>query len=237
MSDIKYESELYEPVKKLLTKHGYTVRGEVKNCDIVAKNQNDEMIVVELKKHFNLTVVYQAMDRRSITPNVYVGIPRPKSYRNKNTMLMLRLLRELGIGLITVSDTKARIAEFVVFANSDRKVNKKRREYIDKEYEQRTRDRNTGGVTGKKIITAYKEASILALCHMEAYDTLNTRQLKKLGYMEKVRNALKSNAFGWFEKAGRGLYGMSAKGVDALDDPENKELIEFYRKEVLKCSK
>lgn len=232
------ESDLYEPVKKLLIQNGYEVRGEVKNCDIVAKKpQADEMIVVELKRSFNLKLLYQAMDRRTITNHVYVGIFRPKSYRDKNTLRMLSLLKELGIGLITVSDTKARLTEIVLYPNSQKRVNIKRRQYIEKEYNQRTEDRNSGGINKTKIITAYREASILALCHMEVYDTLNTYYLKKFGYMDKVRNALRSNAFGWFEKAGRGTYGMSAKGVDALDAPENQELIDFYRKEVLKCSK
>ncbi len=232
------ESDLYEPIKKLLVKEGYVVRGEVKDCDMVAKNpQTEEILIVELKKSFNLKLLYQAMDRRSITHQVYVGIFRPKSYRDRNTLRMLSLLKELGIGLITVSQTKAKVTEIVLPADSVKRINKKRRQYIDKEYSQRTEDRNTGGVNKTKIVTAYKEASVLALCHMEAYDTLRTYDLKKLGYMDKVRNALRSNFFGWFEKADRATYGMSAKGVDALDDPENQELIEFYRKEVLKCSK
>lgn len=231
------EADLYEPVKKLLIKQGYEVRGEVKNCDIVAKNvETDEMIVVELKKSFNLKLLYQAMDRRSITNQVYVAIFRPKSYKDKNTMRMLQLLRELGIGLITVSETKSRICEIVVLPDSQKRVNKKRREYIDKEYNQRTEDRNSGGINKTKIVTAYREASVLALCHMEAFDTLKVGDIKRLGYMDKVKNALNSNAFGWFEKAGRGVYGMSVKGVEALDDEEYRELIEFYRKEVLKCS-
>lgn len=232
------EADLYEPIKKLLEKQGYQVRGEVKNCDIVGINpQNNEMVIVELKKSFNLKLLYQAMDRRSITRQVYVGIYRPKSYKNKSVKQMLRLLGEVGIGLITVSDTKLRLAEFVLQPQSKKPVNSKRRQYVEKEYSQRTGDRNAGGVNKRKIVTAYKEASVLALCHMEAYDTLNTYYLKKYGYMDKVRNALKSNYFGWFEKAGRGIYGMSALGVDALDDEEYKDLIEYYRKEVLKCSK
>lgn len=232
------EADLYEPVKMLLEKQGYQVRGEVKNCDIVGKNlETDEMIIVELKKSFNLKLLYQAMDRRTITNQVYVGIFRPKSYRSKSVQQMLRLLREVGIGLITVSDTKLKLAEVVLYPNAKKPVNKKRRQYVDKEYSQRTQDRNSGGINKTKIITAYKEASVLALCHMEAYDTLNTYYLKKYGYADKVRNALKSNCFGWFEKAGRGTYGMSASGVEALDNEEYKELIDYYRKEVLKCSK
>ena len=68
MSKIEKETDMYEPIKKKLEGLGYTVRAEVKDCDIVAV-KDDEMSVVEMKRSFNITVVYQAMNRRSITPN------------------------------------------------------------------------------------------------------------------------------------------------------------------------
>ena len=91
-----------------------------------------------------------------------------------------------------------------------------------------------GGSTGKKLVTAYTEASVLALCHMEVYGKMVVRDIKKFGYPDKMRNALRSNAFGWFERSGRYDYGMSVKGLEVFDDDEYKELIEFYRKEVQK---
>jgi hypothetical protein len=69
---------------------------------------------------------------------------------------------------------------------------------------------------------------------MERFDTLNTRNLKKLGYTDKIRNAFRSNAYGWFEKVDVATYAMSEKGILALEAEENKELVEYYRKEVNK---
>ena len=133
MAKIQKETEMYEPVKKMLLKMGYTVRSEVKDCDIVAV-KDDEMLVVEMKKSFNITVVYQAMDRRSITPNVYVAIPRPSSLREKNTRMMMRLLTELGIGLITVGNNSLRSVDIWLEPNPVKKVNSRRKNYVKKSF-------------------------------------------------------------------------------------------------------
>ncbi|MBR6399830.1 MAG: hypothetical protein IKS17_01220 [Firmicutes bacterium] len=231
MAKIEKETEMYAPVKKLLEGMGYTVRAEVKDCDIVAV-RDDEMAVVEMKRSFNITVVYQAMDRRSITPNVYVAIPRPSSLREKSTRMMMTLLKELGIGLITVGNNSLRNADIWIEPQQVKKTGKRRTDAVKKEFDQRSGDRNTGGSTGKKIVTAYKEASVLALCHMEKYDKIMVKQIKKLGYPEKMKNALHSNVFGWFERNSAYEYGLSVKGLEALEGEEYKELIEHYRKEV-----
>lgn len=234
MAKIDNEAEMYKPIKKLLESLGYTVRGEVKNCDIVAM-QDENMIVIEMKRSFNMTVLYQAMDRKALTSNVYVAIPRPKNYRNKNTQMMIKVLKGLGLGLIAVACDGMKKAEIVLEPQkSETRVNKKRSERVKKEMTQRTGDRNEGGVNRKKLITAYKEASVLALCHMEKFETLNTRYLRKLGYMDKVRNAVRNNVYGWFEKVDTATYAMSAEGVEALDSEENRELTEYYRNEVNK---
>ncbi|MBO5560850.1 MAG: hypothetical protein J6A07_04300 [Firmicutes bacterium] len=231
------ETDMYDPIKRKFERLGYTVRSEVKDCDIVAV-KGEETAVVEMKMSFNITVVYQAMDRRSITPNVYVAIPRPSSLREKNTSNMIKLLTELGIGLITVGNNSMKNVDLWLEPKPVKKVSKRRSEYIKKEFDQRTEDRNTGGSTGKKIVTAYKEASVLALCHLEVYGKIKVREIKKLGYPDKMKNALNSNVFGWFERSGGSgreyNYGLSVKGLDALEGKEYKELIEFYRKEVNK---
>ena len=54
MSDFS-EFELYEPVKDFFENLGYSVMGEVKNCDIVAK-KDDDIIICEIKKSFNISL-------------------------------------------------------------------------------------------------------------------------------------------------------------------------------------
>ena len=232
MADIDKEVQLYAPVKKLFEGYGYTVKAEVNDCDVVAL-KGDELVVVELKLHFNLKVVYQAMERRSLTDRVYIAIPRPRRYNEKNIRMMRKLLNELGIGLITVGMRGANIAQIIIEPSKKAaKVNRRKKQYLLEEANGRNMDMNIGGSNRKRIITAYTEASVLALCHMEVYDTLNTAKIKQFGYPDKIRNAVRSNAYGWFEKVDRGTYAMSEIGVNALDAQENKELVEYYRKEV-----
>ena len=97
------ETDLYEPVCRFLEEEGYRVQAEVKDCDIAAE-KDGELIIVELKKSFQLKLVYQALDRQSLTEQVFVAIPRPqKGQREKSWKNMLKLLKRLEIGLLTVA--------------------------------------------------------------------------------------------------------------------------------------
>lgn len=60
------ETDLYKPVKELFEKMGYTVNGEVKDMDVTAV-RGDELVVVELKTAFNITLLQQAVKRQKIT--------------------------------------------------------------------------------------------------------------------------------------------------------------------------
>ena len=71
------ETDLYEPVCRFLEEEGYRVQAEVKDCDIAAE-KDGELIIVELKKSFQLKLIYQALDRQSLTEQVFVAIPRPQ---------------------------------------------------------------------------------------------------------------------------------------------------------------
>ena len=64
------ESELYAPLKGKFEKLGYSVRGEVKNCDLVAE-KDGRFVAVEMKTSFNLKLVYQALERRKLAEEVY----------------------------------------------------------------------------------------------------------------------------------------------------------------------
>jgi len=59
------ETALYLPVKKFFEKLGFTVKGEIGGCDLVALSGDEPPIVVigELKLSFNLELNLQAVDR------------------------------------------------------------------------------------------------------------------------------------------------------------------------------
>ena len=77
MADFK-ETDLYEPIRAFLEEEGYQVQAEVKHCDIAAV-KDGQLVIVELKKAFSLKLVYQGLERQSLTDQVFVAIPRPKT--------------------------------------------------------------------------------------------------------------------------------------------------------------
>src|SRR5690606_4022032 len=95
------EARLYGPVKEFWTARGYTVRGEVAGCDLVA-HRDEELVVVELKKSMNLTLILQGIDRKAITERVYLAVPAPKNPRRSQWVKTVRLCRMLGLGLLMV---------------------------------------------------------------------------------------------------------------------------------------
>lgn len=73
------EEDLYLPVKKMFEDEGYTVKGEVNHCDLVAQAKDKPLVLVELKKNLNLELMLQGVDRLTITDQVYFAFPLPKT--------------------------------------------------------------------------------------------------------------------------------------------------------------
>lgn len=46
---------------------GYTVKGEINHCDLVAQAKDKPLVLVELKKNLNLELMLQGADRLTIT--------------------------------------------------------------------------------------------------------------------------------------------------------------------------
>ena len=210
------ESDLYKPVNRYLTDLGYSVKGEVLNCDIIAK-KDDDIIAVELKKSFNATLLIQAVERQKIADSVYIAIPKPsRESRVRNWKGMCHLLRRLELGLIVVSSSgKAEIKQHP----SDGKIrkNNKRRRAIIREFDNRTGDFNLGGVSKKKILTVYREESIYVACCLLREKEIGSRRVRKLGGSDKSSRILRDNHYGWFDKIETGVYSISNKGISELE--------------------
>ena len=71
MTEFK-ETDLYEPIRAFLEEEGYQVQAEVKHCDIAAE-KNGRLVVVELKRAFGLKLVYQGLERQSLTDEVFAA--------------------------------------------------------------------------------------------------------------------------------------------------------------------
>ena len=231
MTEFK-ETDLYAPIRAFLEEEGYQVQAEVKHCDIAAV-KDGQLVVVELKKTFSLKLVYQALERQSLTEQVFVAIPRPKKgQREKPWKDMLRLLKRLELGLLTVALDSPLQTVDVVLEPSDSLAwkNRKKREQVQAEMENRQMDVNVGGMTRRKIITAFREKSIRLACILEREGQISTAALRERG-MEDCVGVLSRNFDKWFQRVEKGVYTLSEKGREALENEDYAKAVAFYRKE------
>lgn len=228
------ESELFEPVKKLFENAGYRVNAEVRDCDVTAV-KDDAFIIIELKKNLSVTLLSQGLKRQKTGAKVYVAVPKPKNYAPRKYRDTLYVLKKLELGLIFVTlHGKHSFAEIILepqeFFPPVSKNYRKRKEILT-EIEGRTIDMNIGGVTGRKIATAYTEKCINIACILDTYGELSPKQIKNYGGDEKCGNILRINAYGWFEKVKKGVYRITLDGRKAL--LEYPELEKYYTEKLL----
>jgi len=224
------ESDLYNPICEYLLQNGYSVQGEVKDCDITAIKDN-ELIIIELKKGFTIDLIFQAIKRQKSADGVYVAIPRPKNgYKSRRWKETVGLVRRLDLGLIVVAFTKAKpIVEVAVHPSEfvPQKSKSNKRIAIIKEHNARTGNHNKGGVTRTKLMSAYREMAIHIAVIIDAKGELTPKALKELGASEKAGSILSKNYYKWFEKTESKCYRLSETGLIAL--AEYTELVEYYR--------
>jgi len=224
-SALRYERDLYAPVKAYLQAQGWEVKAEVSHCDAAAV-KDGRLLAVEMKLTLNLDVVLQAVGRQKMADAVYVAVPKKlgaiRSQRWRDT---LELLKRLNLGLLVVSITGGQpdIEELIEpsLANETKSPPRGRAAYkrlrAMNEFSRRTGDRNTGGVRGQKIMTAYREAALRLAAEIADGGPASAKQLKPDG--EKSRGTytiLKGNPYGWFKFLGDGRFDVTEQGREAL---------------------
>lgn len=206
------------------------MKGEVGAADMVAVParakdvDNIEPIIIELKTGFSLSLFHQAINRQSMSDQVYIAVPRKSG---KTALVAIRknkmLCRRLGIGLITV-----KFPEGVVKVQCEpapftpRKI-KARKTKLLSEFETRHGDPNPGGMTREGLMTSYRQGALR--CAKVLYDegACKGSYVAKMAGFEKATNLMASNHYGWFEKVERGVYGLTPDGAKALE--ENAETV------------
>jgi len=220
MEKIRYERELYEPLKDYLTGIGYDVRAEINKCDLAARREN-QLIVVEMKRHLSIDLLAQAIERQSYADAVYVCIPKPAVFKaDKEWRAKLKVLRQLGLGLLLVGrigsshtvEEALSPCEPAALRKSSRK-----RHSLEKEFENRTMDLNTGGTRAVPLVTAYRESALFVAFLINRNGPLTSKELRTLGSQPKKTTAiLNANYYGWFEKCGDKRYALTCEGEKAL---------------------
>ncbi len=216
------EVELYQPVKDLLISFGYRVKAEVAHMDVVAK-KDSEWIIVELKTSFTLKLILQATQRQKLTEKVFVAIPAPSGRQrfSKAFKEYEHLLKRLELGLILVHFKETPRAELIFEPKEYSRSlimsrNRKKSIKAFSEAEGRHDDNNVGGTNGK-LVTVYREKALLAASYLNENGEMRVRDLREATGFEKIQTLLRNNYYGWFEKADRGIYRLSAEGKEALN--------------------
>lgn len=222
------EGDLYEPLKQFLEAQGYTVKSEVGKCDLVAMRGDEPPLVVELKLSLNLSVLLQAVDRTAVSDHVYIAVPEPRGGRNallrKSRKSINRLLRMLGLGLITVgfrtpagkAEPVSRIEVVLEPGPYQPRKNLKRQQRLQREFAARKGDFNQGGTTGRERMTAYRQDALLCAAYLQAHGPSAPNAIKRATGIERARAIVYDNVYGWFERPARGRYALTASGHQAL---------------------
>ncbi|MGX1789429.1 DUF2161 domain-containing phosphodiesterase [Bosea sp. NPDC055332] len=209
------ETSLYVPVKRFLEGLGYSVKGEVGHCDLVALRDDDPAVVVigELKLSFNLELILQGVDRMSVGDEIWLAAQLSTKGKGRESDPRYRnLCRRLGFGLLGVGRTGEVAVLVSPVAPTPRKDPRRRSRLVD-EHRRRQGDPATGGSTRKPIMTAYRQQALACAAAMTAAPQ-RPRDLKPS--CPDVQKILHRNVYGWFERSGRGIYALTATGRSAV---------------------
>lgn len=202
---------------------GYEVKGEVGAADLVAvkiaDGPNAEPVIVEMKTSFSLSLFHQAINRQSITDQVYIAVPRKTGRAAMTAMRRNKMMcRRLRIGLITVQLPGGRVdVHCEPTAFTPRKIKAKKTKLLS-EFETRYGDPNPGGMTREGLMTSYRQGALR--CAKVLYDegACKASHVAKMAGVEKAQRLMAANHYGWFEKVDRGIYGLTPVGAKALED-------------------
>lgn len=212
------ETDLYPPIKEFLDRNGYTVRSEVRDCDITA-TKDDELVVIELKRNFTTALLIQATQRQRVADSVYIAIPRPAyGLGTRRGRQMCHLVRRLELGLIVVDPIASQMQIVFHPLPFDRKRDGRGRRSILEEIDGRSGEYNVGGSSRTPLITAYRESAIMIACLLRDRSPLSPREMRLSGSGAKTQSILQNNHYGWFERVDRGMYALTAAGKAALED-------------------
>lgn len=227
---IKTETDLYEPIKAYLEGEGYRVQAEVKGCDVVA-TRGEDVLIVELKRQFNLKLLFQAIQRQQVCSSVFLAFPLTKAMASRKRINEIKALaKRLHLGLMIVHDRPSGYAvevplvpDFQVF-----RVNVKAQKAFLKELYSREHSVNTGGMVKRKIVTAHKERGLAIAAFLRVHGPQNIEAVATYMGQSKAMagQALRANHYGWYLRIEKGIYAFDPSGES--DFRNYGDLVTFY---------
>ena len=79
-------------------------------------------------------------------------------------------------------------------------------------------------------MTAFREKSIRVACLLEKEGQVSTASLRERG-LEDCVGLLSRNYDKWFKRVEKGVYALSEKGKEALENEDYAKVVSFYRNE------
>jgi hypothetical protein len=206
------ESDLYAPVKALLEGQGYSVKGEVRGCDVVAVRGGEPPVIVELKQAFGMGLVLQGVNRLSLSDAVYLAVGTwPKNLRD-----VKKLCRRLGVGLMIVADP--RVDVLLDPAPYKPRKNARRLGRLLGEHQRRVGDPNRGGSSTRvPMMTAYRQQALRCANLLAKNGPMKVAVLRVQAEAPKALAILSQDHYGWFERVDRGTYGLTPQGRAGLE--------------------
>jgi hypothetical protein len=210
------ETDLYPPIKSWLEGLGFVVKGEVRNCDVVALKEGESVhiAICELKRSFNLELVLQGVERAARCDEVWLAVGASKKGRGaENDSRVKKLCKMLGFGLLCVFANG--VVEIVVAPEAWKpRRDLKARARLAHEHRKRLGDPTQGGSTRAPIMTYYRQQALACACALQDAPQ-RPRDLKAT--IPDAPKILQGNVYGWFERVERGVYGLTAAGRAALE--------------------
>jgi len=209
------ETALYLPVKRFLEKLGFTVKGEVGGCDLVALSGSDPPIVVigELKLSFNLELVLQAVDRAGAADEVWLAAKMSINGKGRESDARYRnLCRRLGFGMLGVT-ARGDVEVLVKPPTAAPRRDPRKRSRLVAEHQRRIGDPALGGSTRAPIMTAYRQQALICAAMLQG-GPCRTSQVKAA--VPDGPKILLHNVYGWFDRVERGVYRLTSDGAAAL---------------------
>jgi hypothetical protein len=218
---IRFETELYDPIKRYLVERGYTVKGEINGVDLVASHPDKETILVELKKSFSLKLVLQGIERLALSDSVYLAVPASATrgnVLNQQYKSVTKLCRRLGLGLMQVyfGPRTTRVDVLVDPGPYRPRKTLRKSRALHEEFTNREGDPNTGGTTRRKIVTAYRQQVLQVAACVAEYDACPLPKIRETTGVKNAGSIVRKNHYGWFERVSRGHYRLTEQGKDEL---------------------
>ncbi|MBE5846636.1 MAG: hypothetical protein E7300_03070 [Lachnospiraceae bacterium] len=214
------EKDLFGPIKEYFESFGYTCDGEVKDIDLYME-KDGASVAVELKKSLDFKAVRQAALRQKVTDTVFIAIFRPSNMRAHAFRDSLYLLKRLGIGLITLAPrtgvieivNEPVVSELSLYLRR----NGAQKKELAAEFRRRRIKTTIGGVTHTQVLTGYRQEALLVLHGLKCLGgECKASDLRRETGIERARQIVYDNHYGWFERAGHGIYRITDAGYDAL---------------------